>query len=78
MLLRGILGVAVIPIPPERLSRAALDALIEEFVTRHGTDLTDAGAKAEQIRAQLRSGEAMIVWDEGSESANIVGRSEVT
>jgi uncharacterized protein len=62
----------MIHIPPERLSTDALDALIEEFVTRHGTDLTDAASKADQVRAQLRAGQVIIVWDQASESANIL------
>ena len=64
----------MLQIPPEHLSAHVLDALIEEFVTRHGTDLTDAAVKAAQVRAQLKSGEVVIVWDEKSESANIVSK----
>ena len=64
----------MLQIPPEHLSKDVLDALIEEFVTRHGTDLTDAATKAAQVRAQLTSGEVVIVWDEKTESANIVSK----
>ena len=59
-------------IPPEALSADVLDALVEEFVTRHGTDLTDAAQKVTQVRAQLTTGDVVIVWDEKTESANIV------
>ena len=62
----------MLPIPPDRLSPDVLDALIEEFVTRHGADLTEAPAKAAQVRAQLRSGQVIIVYDEKTDSANIV------
>jgi uncharacterized protein YheU (UPF0270 family) len=62
----------MLPIPPDRLSPDVLDALIEEFVTRHGTDLTEAPAKAAQVRAQLRTGQVIIVYDEKTDSANIV------
>jgi len=65
---------AVVKIPADALSPEALGALIEEFVTRHGTDLTDAASKAAQVRAQLASGEVYIAFDEGTESANIVHR----
>ena len=65
---------AVVKIPADALSSEALAALIEEFVTRHGTDLTDAAAKAAQVRAQLQSGEVYIAFDEATESANIVHR----
>jgi len=64
----------MLQIPPDHLSADVLEALIEEFVTRHGTDLTDATTKAAQVRAQLTSGEVVIVWDEASESANIVSK----
>jgi uncharacterized protein YheU (UPF0270 family) len=64
----------MLQIPPDHLSADVLDALVEEFVTRHGTDLTDAATKAAQVRAQLTSGEVVIVWDEKTESANIVSK----
>jgi uncharacterized protein len=64
----------MLPIPPDALSPDVLTALIEEFVTRHGTDLTDADAKVAQVRRQLRTGEVLISWDEKSQSANIVAK----
>jgi uncharacterized protein YheU (UPF0270 family) len=64
----------MLQIPPDHLSADVLDALIEEFVTRHGTDLTDAATKAAQVRARLKTGEVVIVWDEKTESANIVSK----
>jgi uncharacterized protein YheU (UPF0270 family) len=62
----------MIKIPFEELSSEVLEALIEEFVSRDGTDLAEAGAKIAQVRGQLRSGAVVIVYDEASESANIV------
>jgi uncharacterized protein YheU (UPF0270 family) len=62
----------MLQIPPDRLAPDVLDALIEEFVTRHGTDLTDAPAKVAQVRAQLRAGHVVIVYDDLTETANIV------
>src|SRR4051812_46965507 len=64
----------MLPIPPDALSPDVLTALIEEFVTRQGTDLTDADAKVAQVRRQLRTGEVVISWDEKSQSANIVAK----
>ncbi|MDB5323539.1 MAG: hypothetical protein JWN40_5170 [Phycisphaerales bacterium] len=64
----------MIKIPFEELSAEVLEALIEEFVSRDGTDLAEAGAKIAQVRAQLRSGAVVIVYDEASESANIVSK----
>ena len=62
----------MIKIPFQELSADALQALIEEFVSRDGTDLAEGAAKVTQVRAQLRSGAVIIVYDEASESANIV------
>jgi uncharacterized protein YheU (UPF0270 family) len=64
----------MILIPPDRLSAEVLEALIEEFVTRHGTNLADASAKALQVRAQLKTGQVVIVYDEKSDSTNIVAK----
>jgi len=73
-----------IELDPEQLSPGALRGLIEEFVTREGTDYGDGGATAEaepewsleekvtQVYRQLSSGEARIVFDLESESASIV------
>jgi uncharacterized protein YheU (UPF0270 family) len=62
----------MLQVPPDRLSSNVLDALIEEFVTRHGTNLSDAAAKAAQVRAQLKAGHVIIVYDEKTDSTNIV------
>jgi uncharacterized protein YheU (UPF0270 family) len=56
----------------DRLSDDVLDALIEEFVSRDGTDLADAQSKIAQVRTQLRRGLIVIVYDEESETTNIV------
>jgi uncharacterized protein len=64
----------MIRVPFHELSADALEALIEEFVSRDGTDLAEAGAKMAQVRGQLRSGAVIIVYDEASESANIVSK----
>jgi uncharacterized protein YheU (UPF0270 family) len=63
-------------LPPEGLSPEALRGLIEEFVTRDGTDYgaVEQGveAKIAQVTAQVRSGEACLVFDPETETANIV------
>ena len=57
-------------------SPEALRGLIEEFVTRDGTDYgaVERGVeeKIAQVTAQLSSGEASIVFDPETETANIV------
>ncbi len=63
-------------IPHDRLSQEALHGLIEEFVTRDGTDTgyTDGSLdeSVEMVTRQLQRGEIFIVYDEASGTANIV------
>jgi uncharacterized protein YheU (UPF0270 family) len=65
-------------IPYEKLSWEALRGLIEEFVTREGTDsgYTEKSLEEnlEMVKRQLEKGEAFIVYDEGTETANIVSK----
>lgn len=64
-----------IELSPDDLSPEALRGLIEEFVTRDGTDYgaVERGVeeKIAQVLAQLRSGEARLVFDLETETANI-------
>jgi hypothetical protein len=59
----------------EDLSPEALRGIVEEFVTRDGTDYgaVERGVeeKIAQVIAQLRSGEARLVFDPETETANI-------
>jgi uncharacterized protein len=63
-------------IPHDRLSQTALQGLIEEFVTRNGTDTgyTDGTMEdnVEMVMRQFKRGEVVIVYDEATETANIV------
>ena len=63
-------------IPHKQLSHEALSGLIEEFVTRDGTDSGyTRGSLAESaamVRRQLDAGQAIIVYDERIQSWNIV------
>lgn len=65
-------------IPPEQLSPEALQGLIEEFVTRDGTDYGavefDLDEKVHQVCAQLRTGASVIVFDPVAETCTIVTR----
>lgn len=65
-----------VELSPEQLSREALRGLIQEFVTRDGTDYgrveQSLETKIAQVEAQLASGDARIVFDPESETANIV------
>ena len=59
-------------IPHGDLEKATLDRVIEEFVTRDGTDLGDADDKARSVRTGLERGELLLVYDADTESCNIV------
>ncbi len=61
-----------IPIPPDALAPETLRNVIEEYVTRDGTDLVDADRKVEQVLALLRSGRAQIWFDEKSGTCNVL------
>ena len=71
---------ASVQIPIERLSPEALDGLIEEFVTRDGTDYglreQTLEEKKSAIVRQLERGEVVVVFDAESESCNIVSKDE--
>ena len=68
-------------IPFQQLSAAALDGLIEEFITREGTDYGEVECsldeKVGQIKSQLRSGEVVIVYDSSAQSTSIVSRRDI-
>lgn len=65
-----------IEVPYSALSEHALHGLIEEFVTRAGTDYGAAertlADKVADVRRQLTRGEATIVYDPETETVNIV------
>jgi len=67
---------STIEVPLTALSEDTLRGLIEEFVTRAGTDYGADEKSLEQkmadVRRQLVRGEARIVFDPETESANIV------
>jgi uncharacterized protein YheU (UPF0270 family) len=68
-------------IAPETLSQSALGGLIEEFVTRDGTDYgcdeVSLPKKVAQVRQQLARGELAIVFDEDSESVSLMTREQL-
>jgi len=63
-------------IPYRQLSAEALRGLIEEFVTRHGTDSGYTRGSLEEnvtmVRRQLDAGEAMVVFDAHTQTCNIL------
>jgi uncharacterized protein YheU (UPF0270 family) len=67
-----------IPVPHTALADETLNALIEEFVTRSGTDYGPEEAslvrRIADVRRQLERGEAVIVFDPDTDTTNIVPR----
>lgn len=62
-------------LPPDTLTN-----LIEEFVTRDGTDYGDqeipTATKVEQVRNQLKREDAFVVFDEVTESVSVMGKEQ--
>ncbi len=62
-------------IPWQSLSDSALSGLVQEFVTREGTEYglqeVPLEAKASQVLDQLRSGEVEIVYDEKTQTTSL-------
>lgn len=69
-----------VKIPYDQLSPEALQGVVEEFVTRDGTDYGEVevplGTKIAQVLAQLKSGKAVIVFDQKTESCTILKRDD--
>ncbi len=59
-------------IPHDQLSPEALRGVVEEFVSRDGTELTHTDKKVEQVMRQLREGKAVITYDVDTAACNIV------
>ena len=63
-------------IPYQKLPPETLNAVIEEFVTREGTDYGDRvfslEEKISEVRLQLKQGSVKVVFDPDSETCNII------
>lgn len=65
-------------IPVESLTPDALQAIVDEFISRDST-VTDAPfqVKRERMREALKRGDAYITYDADTRTTNIVGRDEL-
>jgi|GEM_PF-848802 len=64
-------------VPYQNLSDDALQGLIEEYASRdHGYCELTMGQRAAQVKRRLQHGEAVIVFDTKTETANIVSTDE--
>jgi uncharacterized protein len=68
-----------VSVPLQRLASEVLQALLEEFASRDGTDYGERERtleeKVEQLHGQLRSGDLHILYDVDSEQWDLVPRA---
>ncbi|PCJ28448.1 MAG: hypothetical protein COA96_00975 [SAR86 cluster bacterium] len=66
-------------IPFTEISTDALDAIIEEFITREGTDYGEQEyslvQKTEQVKMQLKRGEIVINYDSETQTCHLHAKS---
>ncbi len=71
---------APIVIPPEKLAPTTLRKLVEEFVSRDGTDYgcqeISLEIKTEQVLEQVRAGQVIVIFDTASDSCNLITSTE--
>ena len=67
-------------IPVNRLSQKALQGVIEEFISRDGTDYGEIEVSMEtkfrQVKCKLESGLAILIFDDEAETTNIFSRDD--
>lgn len=70
-----------VEIPHNQLSSEALQGVIEQFISKDGTDSghvdTSFEAKISQVKKQLDSGRAVLLFDQKTGSCNIVSKDEL-
>ncbi len=63
-------------IPHRLLSPVALRAIVQEFVTRDGTDYSSIEERINLVMLQLDNGCVEIYFDEQTQSPNILNKNE--
>ena len=62
-------------IPVNKLSSEALQGVIEEFISRDGTDYCEIEASREtnfrHVKSKLENGSAVLIFDDEAETTNI-------
>jgi len=62
-------------IPVNKLSNEALQGVIEEYISRNGTDYGEIDSSTEtnfrQVKSKLQKGLAILVFDDEAETTNI-------
>jgi uncharacterized protein YheU (UPF0270 family) len=69
-----------VQVPPDRLDAPVLEALLEEYATRDGTDYGEQemtlAAKVQGLRVQLDRGDVQLLYDTQAEQWDLVTRLE--
>lgn len=67
-------------IPPEKLATESLRGIVESFIIRDATDYghreLDLDEKVNRLLPQVISGEVVIVYDETTESVNLIPKAD--
>lgn len=67
-------------VPPARLQADVLQALLEEFASRDGTDYGERertlAEKVAQLHSQLRAGDLQLLYDVDSEQWDLLPRAQ--
>lgn len=67
-------------IPYQRLSADVLKSIIEEYISREGTDYGEyelsLDQKVQRLLPQVQSGEVLIVFDEVTESVQLLPKGD--
>ena len=70
----------MVEIPYQMLTSETLNALIEDFVTRDGTDYGERECSVEtkvaQVFSLIKSGEIVIAFDDYSQTCNLILRKD--
>lgn len=68
-------------VPISEIAAETLDALVEGFVLREGTEYGEVDCslqdKVKQVLAHLKSGEALLVYSELHETVNIIPKGQL-
>jgi uncharacterized protein YheU (UPF0270 family) len=59
-------------IPHEQLEPETLRIVLEEYVTRDGTEMSDPDKKVAQVLRQLEDGEVVVCFDEEAGTCNVL------
>lgn len=70
----------LVSVPPSRVSKEGLQALLEEFASRDGTDYgvqeTPLEERVRELRARLDAGEVELLFDLDSETWDLLSRDD--